>query len=1108
MRTDFVSLHTHSTYSYGDGHGQPEDFVIRAGELGQTAVALTEHGNVSSHVKLEIACQASASADWPGKVKGIYGCELYTRDTPNKHKYHLVALATNQQGYRDLLGLVSASWSNFYYFPTTTSGILSKFGDNLIILSGCLGSALACKSIGGKDIEQASAGGLPTALRIAAMMREKFGDRYYLEVQAFPELNNAKKYNQLLVEVHKRLGIPLVATLDAHYPKPEDGDIHSLVHAIARGGAAGKKTVDQQEEGWNYNVPMTLFSRQEVGQRLNAAGVDDRLLVSQALDSTVEIGERCNVTLPKTERIRYPLPTGIQSPEDLAWEWLREGWAFRQMSRHLAPGTLPDDYTARLKHEMATITGLGFTDYFLMLSDVVRWAKEHGIVVGPARGSAAASLVCYLLRITEVDPLVYPHMYFERFCDPNRTDLPDIDLDFDDERRDEIRQYLVAKYGVDHVGNIGTFTKYRGKNAIDDVARVTRVPLIETARLKEFIIERSSGDSRFSKTLEDTIDQFPMAKAIMERNPSLSQAFELEGMLKSMGVHAAGLVVSNDPLTNTCALYTRELKSRIVGGKPRRLAVLSVDKRDAEHIGIMKIDILGLTTLGMLRLCLEMTGMSLNELYALPTDDEKTIDAFRRGDVKGIFQFEGRTTRSVVDQLKPDNFQELIDINALSRPGPYHSGTTLDYINQKWGKWDRDAPRNAWTFDPLVERLCSYTKFQIIYQEQLLAICREMGQFDWVLAAEIRKIVSLKYGEAAFNAKRQKFLEGATSQGVDHDIADTIFKRMVTAGQYAFVLAHSVSYTLIGYWAMWFKQHHPKEFYAAQLRKTPPDRWANLMRDMNDHKFVAKRGHGEQIGVAPIDIEKSHITWGVDPENGLLLPGFSQIPGIGVKLAAAIVVEREILKSIVINPNIHGRPADFDFQDLATVSGVGPVKIAAIKDWATREDPFGVATLANKLNETRAMLRAGTMVDASGRMLPTATHKSEDLPFDLGVNFYDDNGQPNWEADRASRMDVVWIGRVKGRNLRDMFEEHRSREGVDLDPNSVKEPDKKHSMVLFAYDDSDEINLRVSRWNFPRLKDLLMRINLDHDLILVEGYKNRSFGRKIEVTNMWRIDPD
>jgi DNA polymerase III subunit alpha len=1091
-RTGFVSLHTHSTYSYGDGHGQPSDFVKQASLLGHPAIALTEHGNVSSHVKLEQACAKLDPEMNP--VRPIFGCELYTRDTKEQFKFHLTSLAMDANGYHGLLDTVSDSWRNFYFSPTTTTDMLRAHGSGLIILSGCTGSMIACHSLGRKGIEGQ---GLSGALRVAAEYKEIFGDRYYLELQAFPELDDVKQLNVWLLEVSKRLDIPVVATLDAHYPRPEQIKMHALIHAIARGGAAGKKTVDQQEASWDYNVPLTLFARQEVGQRLWGAGIQDRARVTQALDATLEIAERCDVTLPKNERVRYTLPQGVSSAVELMWQWLREGWTYRDMDHNLAPSTTREDYAQRLKHEVELMNEKDFVDYFLILSDAVRWAKSNGILVGPSRGSSGASLVCYLLRITEIDPLRHPHMYFERFIDPNRLDLPDVDLDFDDTLRDRVRRYLANKYGRDCVGNIGTFTRYRGKNSVDDIARVTRIPLADTARLKEFIIERSSADSRFELTLLDTVNQFPQAKEIWDKYPELENALELEGMLKGFGVHAAGLVVSNEPLTSTCAIYTRDVPSKIPGRPPRTLSVLSADKKDAEHLGILKIDFLGLTTLGMLASCLKMIGMSIDELYRLPLDDERVIDGFRRGDVRGIFQFEGRTTRMVTSQLLPDNFQELVDVNALSRPGPFHSGATLDYINTKHGKWNRDDPKNAWTFNEVIDRLCGFTKYQMLYQEQMLAICREIGAFSWIHISEIRRIISLKYGEAAFNAKRDMFVDGAIANGLDHDTALTIFKKMITSGQYAFVLAHSVAYATIAYWSMYMKLYHPAEFYTAELQKTPKDKWPPLMRDMLDVKYVQSRGEAsdanwDPVRIGGLNIMRSGLTWSKSPNSNIIHPGFTQIPGIGVKLALEVIADREVAKD---------RSESWGWPDLGAVRGVGPKKMSMIQQWVNDQDPFGVETFHDQLEIVRGMLRRGELGDGFN-MLPAPTHKAEELPYDLGVTF--DGSQ--W--DDANKMRVVWLGRVHDRNLRDMFEEHRSREGADLDPTSVKEPGLKHSMVLYAYDDSDEINVRVNRWKFQRLKDLLMRVRLDHDLILVQGFKNRSFGRKIEVENMWLIDPD
>jgi DNA polymerase-3 subunit alpha len=566
------------------------------------------------------------------------------------------------------------------------------------------------------------------------------------------------------------------------------------------------------------------------------------------------------------------------------------------------------------------------------------------------------------------------------------------------------------------------------------------------------------------------------------------------------------LVVSNAPLTDSVALYTRELPSRIAGGPPRKLSVLSVDKKDAEYLGMMKLDMLGLTTLGMIKSCLEMTGMSLEELYRLPMTDDAVIDAFKRGDVKGVFQYEGRTTRMVTAQLLPDNFQELVDINALSRPGPFHSGTTLNYINQKWGKWDADAPVNRWTQNPIVKSICGYTKNQMIYQEQMLAICREMGQLPWVETGAIRKIISLKYGEAAFMSYRDRFVNGATAQGIDEAEADNVFRHMITAGQYAFNLAHSVSYSMLGYWAMWFKVHHPGAFYAASLRKSAPAKWPVLMRDAIDPKYSTHRGNGSALRLGRVDLSLSGITWSAtrsgDTNQIVILPGFSQIPGIGMKMAALIVADREIAWE---------DGSDWDAASIAALPGIGPKKLEAILDWSdvsTSTDPFGVHDLKIKLDEVRMMLRAGQLIAGDGHMLPSSTHKAEDLPFDLGVQFYDNTGRPTFGNKNEEQMPVVWVGRVAGRNLRDLFEEHRSREGTDLDPSTIKEPNKKHSMVLFAYDDTDEINVRINRWKFPGLKDRLMRVRLDHDLVVIDGYKNRSFGRKIEVNRLWVIDPE
>lgn len=742
--------------------------------------------------------------------------------------------------------------------------------------------------------------------------------------------------------------------------------------------------------------------------------------------------------------------------ETVLWHWLREGWKFRGFNRTLSPAQRKE-YGDRVKYEMSLMKDKDFLDYFAVLSDVVRKAKDRGVAVGPARGSAAASLVCYLLRITEVNPMEYPLMLFERFIDPNRDDLPDIDLDFEDDRRDEVRQIMIEKYGEDRVGNIGTFTRFRGKNAIDVVARVYQLPKGEIDRAKEFLVERSGGDSRFDASIEDTVEMFPVVKETFDKYPDLYRAMDLEGNYQTFGVHAAGLVIGASTLSDYVATYTKHA----VGAEKKTVRVLSVDKYDGEHLGLMKLDALGLSTMGMIRQALDMLGMSLNDLYAIPMDDEKTLAAFNVADVMGIFQFEGRTMKMVCQEMKPDKFMDLAAINALARPGPLHSGSTGEYLAIRHGRQQRHD------LHPMLSEICDPTEGQIIYQEQILQICRVVGKFPWVNAGLVRKIISQKYGEAAFAPMKKMFIDGAGENGIDEKTADAIWRRIITAGTYAFNIAHCISYSMLGFWSMWLKVHHPTVFYAAQLRKTPHDPKAQkdvaLMRDMQDPRF------GRTYKVLPPAPGISGRTWVPVPEG--VRAGFEQIPGVGENRAIQIA---EFDKEVGIQ----------EWSDLTALRGFGAKTVEKIAEFADQPDPFGIDRLAREIGDIKRAVRAGDLP-----AVPFPKDTSDDVPYE------------------AHRWRGVILGRIKNRNLQDMFENYRSREGHDLDPATVKDPDLKESMTLYIEDQQGLMTVKVSRYLYPHLKDDIWGATLNEDYILASVFKYPFLGKTIHVERLWVIAP-
>jgi len=1054
----FASLHHHTTFSYGDGYALPSAHIRRAGEIGLTALAATEHGNISSHVQLESAARKHG-------VKPLFGVELYTGELgeqATQRKNHLTIVAENAEGYRNLLRLVSDTFSRgFYYEPTADGKMLAAHKRGLVILSGCQGSALFTAAVGGKHVTEADAS-YGRARRLASQYLREFGDSYYIEVQAFPELDKTRQANGMLVRIAEELRIPYVVTFDCHYTIPEEKEMQQILHNLRPGE---KRSLEDMAREWGYNANLCPpWTDQMIMRKLMGTGLTKRQAI-QAILTSREIAERCTVELPSLEMVRFPLPAGYTDALQVWRDWILDGWRYRRCNKLSEPQL--SVYKERLRHEMEVIEGKDFIDYFLVISDMVRWAKDNDIAVGPARGSAAGSLVCWLLRITEVDPVKYPDLVFERFIDVTRKDLPDVDIDFSSDRRNDIWNYMESKYGRGKVSTIGTFTRYKGKNSLDAAARVFHVPDWEIQKIKDVLIERSSGDLRASATVEDTAEQFPQAREVFEKYPDLGAALDLEGNYAGFGVHAAGMVISTGPITDVAAIYERQVK-----GETRQ--VISMDKYDAEAKGLLKIDALGLSTIEALDHMRKEMGWDLDTLYNMPLDDEEVIRGFKENDVVGIFQFDGRACRYVNGALQPDHFKHVYDVTALGRPGPLHNGAANDYIDIKWG---RKKPEQL---HPAMGEICDSTYGQIVYQEQILRLLGAIFDFDWTHRAEVRRIISKKLGDQEFNRKWEQARDGAMRlHGGDgimtEELARLIWMRLITAGSYAFNASHAVSYGMIAYHTMYFKRYHPEVFYKCRLNvTTDAEKARRLLRD--SQRF------GRKLTIRPPHPSISGIGWERDGKD--LVSGFSQVPGIGEKTGGEIVRYRE----------------EFglrDWPDLLQVKGVGPITMERIKEFADRsEDPFGALWLDKAITHVKAEIASGDL-----EQLPLPTHVASDLPYEQGND-----------------IEVVWLGCIYTRNERDLFEFNQAK-GAELDMSDpkhpmlngrpIRDPHLDKWVVMVGDDESDQLGLRVDRWRYPRLREKVWGMRPGRDLILVRGVKPGYMPtRQVSISEMWVIDPE
>lgn len=840
MMKPFVHLHNHTAYSLLDGATRIEDEVKRAAELGMPALAITDHGVMYGAVEFYQSCLKHG-------IKPIIGCEVYVaRRTrfdrePGKDDapYHLILLAENETGYRNLCKLVTlASVEGFYYRPRVDRELLAAHHEGLIAMSACLSGELPRLILSGQAKEAEDA---------AKWYRDLFGkENYFLEVQnhGFPE---QEIVNKALATIGKKLNIDVVATNDSHYVAQADAEMQDIMLCIQTG-----KTYDDPDRMHFDGDQFYLKTYDEM--RLALPQYED------ALERTLAIADRCqfDFTLNKNYMPSFVTPGGT-SLKDYLKGLCEQGLTKRYPER-------TEKMTNRLDFELSVIDQMGYNAYFLIVWDFIDYAKRQGIFVGPGRGSAAGSLVSYTLGITDVDPLKYD-LLFERFLNPERITMPDIDVDFCYERRGEVIDYVTQKYGVEHVAQIITFGTMAAKGAIRDVGRVLNIPLATVNKICKWI------PNELGITLEKAIGYSADLRELMAQDEEIDKlikmAQRLEGLPRHAGTHAAGVVISQEPMDHYLPLQKNS----------DGLIVTQFAKDDVEGIGLLKMDFLGLRTLTVLNKTLEQIEKRHGhhiDFKDVDEDDPETYEMLSKGDSIAVFQMEGTGLRAVLKDLQPNSLEDIIALVALYRPGPLGSGMIDDFIDRKHGIKDIEY------LHPALEPILNTTYGVILYQEQVMQIASELAGFSLGEADLLRRAMGKKKPEIIAE-KRQQFVDGAAKNNIQRDVADRIFDLMAYFAGYGFNKSHSAAYGLIAFQTAYLKCHYPKEFMAEIL---------NSFID-NLEKVTLQVAECRRLGieVLPPDINQSGLQFTATDEG--IRFGLSAIKGVGAHPVELICKERE-----------------------------------------------------------------------------------------------------------------------------------------------------------------------------------------------------------------------
>jgi DNA polymerase-3 subunit alpha len=948
QHSEFVHLHVHSEYSLLDGAAQLDKLVAKARELRFPAIALTDHGNLFGAVDFYLAAQKSG-------VKPILGCELYVAPGGRKERgagdggyegaNHLTVLVRNLAGYKNLIKLVSRAYlEGFYYKPRVDRELLERHADGLLVLSGCLNSEVS---------RAISAGDTARARETAGWYQEVFGkDHYFMEIQAHG-LDEQRKVTAETLAIARAIGAPIAGTNDSHYLEATHGRAHEALLCIQTGSMLN------DPKRWRFSTEEFYVKSAEEMARVFAE-------TPEACRNTLAVAERCNLTLEfgRFHLPRYTVPEN-QTLESYLEQLARDGLARRYGP---APG---DAIEARLSHELAIVEKMGFAGYFLVVWDFIHYARQRGIAVGPGRGSSAGSLVAYCLGITNIDPIRYG-LLFERFLNPERISMPDMDIDFADDRRDEVIRYVAERYGHDVVAHIITFGTLGAKAAIRDVGRVLGLPYGDVDRIAKLV-----PSFPLSITLDDAYQKSPPLAEMVKSQPAVKELWDiartLEGCTRHASVHASAVVISDEPLDEHIPLYKDPKRPELITG----YAMGPIEK-----LGLLKMDFLGLRTLTVLAntaaLIKESRGITI-DFDALPLDDPRAYALLSEARTFGVFQLESTGMRDALRSLRPERLEDVIAMVSLYRPGPMD--LIPDFIARKHG-------RAKITYEhPAMEKFTRETYGIMVYQEQIMQIASEMGGFTMGEADTLRRAMGKKDRELMAK-QREKFLAGCAERGTSAAKAERVWELMEKFAGYGFNKSHAAAYALVAYQTAYFKANYPVEFMAALLTS-----------EMGDTDKIVKyieecRAMG--LEVQPPDVNVSAVQFSV--AGGTIRFGLAAIKNVGEAAMESI---------------LRTRKADGPFQsleDFCTRVDLRLVNRRVIESLikAGAFDSLGL-TRAHLLAATDAALESGqrqqreraegqgSFFDLIPEAAPAARHETTDVV-------------PEWDADQRLAFEKEVLG--------------------------------------------------------------------------------------------------